>query len=119
LLPFHRVGNSNKHIGKTKSRPCYTISHSVMHGCCCVACIAGFLADLCFADLCLLCCCKMPISLYWLSRSAFFEVLSIEHHITVTRTQCPMSCSYLLRTGGGSQFSNLNACQDSWGCGEV
>jgi len=50
LLPLHHVWKL-KHLGKTKSRP-YTISHSVMHGYCCVACVAGFLADLCFAELC-------------------------------------------------------------------
>ena len=43
--------NSNKHLGRTKSRP-YTISHSVMYAYCCYACVAGFLAELCFADLC-------------------------------------------------------------------
>jgi len=66
----------------------------------------------------MLCCCKMPVFLYWLSRSAFFEVLSIKHDINVTWTQCPMSCSYHLRTGGRFQFSYPNACQDSWGCGK-
>ena len=100
--------NSNKHLRKHKHLGKNQIKslYSVMQGC--SACVAGFLATWF-----MLCCCKMPISLY-----CCIKVLSIEHIITMPRIQRPMSCSYLLHTGGGFQFLNPNACQDSWGCGK-